>query len=311
MNTQSPRFYAGVSVVAALGTIVLKFGAYLLTGSVGLFSDAAESLVNLLAALIALWALTVAARPPDDDHMFGHSKAEYFASGMEGALILIAAGSISVTAWNRLFEPQPLEALGLGLVVAVIAAALNGGVALVLLRASKRLRSITLEADARHLLTDVWTTAGVVLSLLLVRWTGWLVLDSLVAFVVAANIVWIGARLLRETGYALLDRALPPEEHAVINAILERYEALGVGFHAMRSRRAGLRRFISLHVLVPGTWTVQQGHDLCEEIELSIVNALPESNVLTHLEPIEDPSAWADQELDRAARSSVGEHSSR
>jgi cation diffusion facilitator family transporter len=299
MRFESPQSYAVLSIVGAILTIILKFGAYLLTDSVGLFSDAAESLVNLIAAIVALWALTLAARPPDDEHTFGHSKAEYFASGLEGALVLLAAVSIAYTAWERLQQPQPLDSIGLGLTVAVIAAALNGGIAVILLRASRRFRSITLEAESRHLLTDVWTTAGVVLGLLLVQWTGWLFLDPLIGFVVAINIVWIGIRLLRETGYGLLDSALPSDEQKMINDILDQYQARGILFHAIRTRQAGPRRFVSLHVLVPGIWTVQQGHDLCVEIELKIGRALPETNVLTHLEPLEDPSAWADLGLDR------------
>lgn len=300
MVWQTPRPYAMLSIGAAIVTIVVKFSAYLLTGSIGLFSDAAESVVNLIAALVALWALTIAARPPDEEHTFGHSKAEYFASGLEGALILLAAVSIAFTAWGRLQTPQVLENVDIGLAISVVAAALNGGVALVLRRAGRRLRSITLEADAQHLLTDVWTSVGVVVGIVLVQLTGWLVLDPLIAIAVAVNIVWTGVRLLRETGYGLLDSALPGDEQQIIASILADYEPHGILFHALRTRRAGPRRFVSLHVLVPGTWTVQQGHDLCEEIELAIVEALPESNVLTHLEPLEDPSAWDDQELDRA-----------
>jgi cation diffusion facilitator family transporter len=301
MDWQTPRTYAVLSIVAATLTIALKFGAYLLTGSIGLFSDAAESLVNLIAALIALWALTLAARPPDEEHTFGHSKAEYFASGLEGALILLAAVSIASTAWQRLQTPQPLDNVGIGLIVTLAAAALNGFVALILRRAGRRLRSITLEADAQHLLTDVWTSAGVVVGIVLVQQTGWLILDPLIALAVAVNIVWTGVRLLRETGYGLLDSALPGVDQQIIANILARYEPQGILFHALRTRQAGPRRFVSLHVLVPGDWSVQQGHDLCEEIELAIGQALPETHVTTHLEPLEDPSAWEDQGLDRSA----------
>lgn len=301
MKTQSARTYAVLSICAAVFTIGLKFTAYLMTGSIGLFSDAAESLVNLIAAVVALWALSVAAQPPDQEHSFGHSKAEYFASGLEGALVLLAAASISITAWSRLQNPQPLDQIGIGLVISLVAAALNGGVGLVLLRAGRRLRSITLEADARHLFTDVWTTCGVVIGLILVQFTGWLILDPIIAIVVAANIVWIGIGLLRDTGSGLLDMSLPASEQAMINEILEPYRQRGILFHALRTRRSGTRRFVSLHVLVPGTWTVQQGHDLCETIELAIARALPETNIMTHLEPLEDPLAWQDQELDRSS----------
>lgn len=299
MNTRSARSYATLSIGAAILTIALKFGAYFLTGSVGLFSDAAESVVNLIAALVALWALTLAARPPDEEHAFGHSKAEYLSSGVEGALILVAAASISVAAWGRLFNPQPLEQVGLGLVISLVATAVNGGVALILLRAGRRLRSITLRADAHHLLTDVWTSGGVVLGVILVHLTGWLVLDPAIALIVAANIVWAGVRLLRETGYGLLDTALPAVDQQIIAAVLARYKEKGILFHALRTRVAGARRFVSLHVLVPGEWTVQRGHDLCEEIELAISRGLPGTNVITHMEPLEDPVSWDDQDLDR------------
>ena len=265
----------------------------------GLLSDAAEAVVNLIAALIGLWALMLAARPPDEEHAYGHTKAEYFASGLEGALILLAAASIAITAWDRLLDPRPLERVGLGLAVATAAAAVNGGVALILLRAGRRLRSITLRANAHHLLTDVWTSAGVVLGVLLVTWTGYFVLDPVIALVVAANIVWTGVRLLRDTGYGLLDSALPAADREAIAGVLERYKDRGVVFHALRTRASGPRRFVSLHVLVPGRWTVREGHDLCEEIELAISAALPESTVFTHLEPLEDPAAWQDQGLDR------------
>jgi cation diffusion facilitator family transporter len=291
--------YAAISIVAALLTIGLKFSAYLLTGSVGLFSDAAESVVNLLAAILAFWMLTIAARPPDDIHAFGHTKAEYFASGFEGMLIILAAGSIMVASWPRLFDPQPLQRLDIGLILSLLATAINGGVAWILGRAGRRLRSITLQADAQHLLTDVWTTAGVIIGIILVRITGWLILDPLIAMAVALNIVWAGVRLLRETSYGLLDSALPSADQKLIAAVLHPYEKVGLVFHALRTRMAGPRRFVSLHVLVPGNWTVQHGHEICDEIELAIVAALPECNVLTHLEPLEDPAAWRDQELDR------------
>lgn len=296
---RSPRFYAVLSIAAAVVTIGLKFGAYLLTGSVGLFSDAAESVVNLVAAVTAVWALTLAVRPPDEEHAFGHDKAEYFSSGLESALILIAAGWIAATAVPRLFDPQPLQNVGVGLAVTLVAAAINGGVALSLMRAGRRLRSITLEADARHLLTDVWTSVGVVVGIVLVGLTGWLVLDPLIALLVAANIVSTGVRLLRDTGQGLLDRALPAEDQAKISKILSRYEERNIRFHAVRTRSAGPRRFVSMHVLVPGGWTVKRGHDLAEEIENDIARDLPQSTFFTHVEPAEDPSSFADQDLDR------------
>jgi cation diffusion facilitator family transporter len=293
------RRYAVLSIVAAVLTIGLKLGAYLLTGSVGLFSDAAESVVNLVAAVAALWALLYAARPPDEDHAFGHDKAEYFSSGLESALILIAAGWIGVTAWDRLMDPQPLQNVGLGLSITLVAAALNGGVALVILRAGRRLRSITLRADAQHLLTDVWTSIGVVLGVLIVQLTGWLVLDPVIALLVTANILWTGVRLLRDTAQGLLDRALPPEDQEAIIKVLSRFENEGTRFHALRTRASGPRRFISMHVLVPGEWTVQRGHDLSEQIERDLAAVLPQSTFFIHIEPSEDPASFADQSLDR------------
>jgi cation diffusion facilitator family transporter len=296
----SARRYAVFSIAAAVLTIGLKLGAYLLTGSVGLFSDAAESVVNLVAAVAALWALLYAARPPDEEHAFGHDKAEYFSSGLESALILIAAVWIGVTAWDRLMDPQPLQNVGLGLSITLVAAALNGGVALVVLRAGRRLRSITLRADAQHLLTDVWTSIGVVLGIATVQLTGWLVLDPLIGLLVAANIVWTGVRLLRDTVQGLLDRALPPEDLEAITKILSRYEKEGIRFHALRTRASGPRRFISMHVLVPGRWTVQEGHDLSERIERDLAEALQgNSTFFIHVEPSEDPASFADQSLDR------------
>ncbi len=297
MRNKSARYYAFLSIGAAVLTIALKFGAYVLTGSVGFLSDALESGVNLVAAIVAVWALTYAVKPPDEEHAFGHSKAEYFSSGVEGALILVAAISIAIAAIPRLFHPQPLEQVGFGLVLSLVATAINGGLAVVLLKAGKRLRSITLRADAHHLLTDVWTSVGVMLGLLLVSLTGWLILDPLIALLVAANIIWTGLKLIRESGSALLDASIPLADREVINQILESYNLQKVQFHAMRTRIAGTRQFVSFHVLVPGEWTVQRGHDLCEEIELAISSVLPHTNVFIHLEPLEDLKSWTDQEL--------------
>jgi cation diffusion facilitator family transporter len=300
MNGGSARRYAWLSIAAAVITIGLKLGAYYLTGSVGLFSDAAESVVNLVAAVAALWALTLAVRPPDEEHAFGHNKAEYFSSGLESALIIIAAVWIGVTAWERLMDPQPLHNVGLGLSVTLVATAINGGVALVLLRAGRRLRSITLRADAQHLLTDVWTSLGVVLGVVMVYLTGWLVLDPIIGLIVAANIVWTGVRLLRDTAQGLLDRALPPEDKELISGVLSRYESRGIRFHALRTRAAGQRRFVSMHVLVPGRWTVKRGHDLSEKIEQELADALQgNTTCFIHIEPSEDPASFQDQDLDR------------
>ncbi|MBW4538248.1 MAG: cation diffusion facilitator family transporter [Myxacorys chilensis ATA2-1-KO14] len=305
MSAKSARSYIILSIVAAIITIALKAGAYFLTGSVGLLSDALESGINLIAAVVAFWALSFATKPPDAEHAFGHSKAEYFSSGLESALIMVAAISIAVAAWGRLFNPLPIEQVGLGLALSLVATAINGGVAFVLFRAGKRLRSITLRADAHHLLTDVWTSAGVVIGILIVKLTGWLVLDPIIALIVAANIIWAGFRLLRETGSGLLDRSLSANEQQTIMNLLMPYQEKGIQFHALLTRVAGSRRFISFHVLVPGEWTVQHGHDLCEEIELAISHALPGSHVITHLEPSEDPASWDDQTLDRTSGNST------
>ena len=297
----SARPFILLSIGAAVLTISLKIGAFLLTDSVGLFSDAAESLINLVAAVAALAAVTVAERPPDAEHRYGHTKAEYFSSGLEGGLILVASIAIAVTAVNRLVHPEPLENLGWGVAVSLIATAINGGVGLVLLRAGRRLESITLRADGLHLLTDVWTSAGVLVGVLLVALTGWLVLDPVVALLVALNIAWTAIRLVRESAHGLLDTALPLPEQQAIEQVLARYRAQGVAFHAFRSRTSGRRRFVSMHVLVPGTWTIQRGHDLVERLEADIRQQFPLITVFTHLEPQEDPLSWEDQELDRLA----------
>ena len=299
MNFQTARTYTYLSIAAAIMTIALKTEAYFLTGSVGLLSDAMESLINLVAALAAFWALSFAATPADEDHPFGHNKAEYFSSGLESILIVIAAIGIGVVAWGRLFSPQPLEQIGWGLILSLIATVINGFVAWVLLRAGRRLRSITLRADAHHLLTDVWTSAGVTAGILLVKLTGWLILDPIIALLVAASILVSGVRLLRETGAGLLDTALPQADRDRITSIFSVYERDGIRFHALRTRVAGSRRFVSFHLLVPGEWTIQRGHDLCERVEQEIVEALPGTNVIAHMEPLEDPKSWADLELDR------------
>ena len=299
MTGRSARSYAVLSIAAALCTIALKGFAAWLTGSVGLLSDALESCVNLIAALVAFWMLSLAAKPPDEDHPYGHSKAEYFSSGTESALIVIAAISIAVTAIPRITHPQPIEQFGLGLGLSLAATVLNGVVAWILLKAGRRLNSITLRADAHHLLTDVWTSVGVVLGILLVKATGWLVLDPIIALVVAVNIVWAGFRLLKESGSGLLDQAIPESERQQVKSILEPYEANGIQFHALRTRVAGARRFISLHVLVPADWTVEKGHNLCDQLEVEIAQAIPRSSVITHLEPLDDPLSEMDAMLDR------------
>lgn len=298
---EGPRLtrFAWLSIATACTTIALKVTAYALTGSVGLLSDAFESAVNLVAAVVALIALTIAALPPDEEHAYGHTKAEYFASGLEGGLILVAAVTIAISAVPRLLDPQPLENVGSGLAVAVIAALLNLITARILLRAGAQYDSLALEADAHHLMSDVWTTAGVVGGVIAVALTGWLILDPIVALVVAAQILYTGFRLLRESILGLMDTALPPAEQAVIQQILERHSGDGVTYHALRTRRSGAQRFISVHIQVPGSWSVQHGHSLLEEIEGDIRRALPRIAVFTHLEPAEDPASWQDLSLNR------------
>lgn len=299
MNPASLARYAWLSIAAAVTTIGLKTAAWWTTGSIGLLSDAIESLVNLAAALVALWALKLAERPPDEEHAYGYSKAEYFSSGFEGGLIFLAAVAIVWTAIPRLMAPQPLEHVGIGLAISVIAALVNLGVALVLRRAGERHTSITLEADAHHLMTDVWTSAGVVAGVAAVALTGWQRLDPIIAIAVALNILWTGFRLVRRSALGLLDRAVPVPSRDAIHAVFARYEARGIAFHALRTRQAAGRSFASVHVLVPGAWTVQQGHDLVEELEEDIRAAVPGTSVITHLEPLEDPKAQDDVGLDR------------
>jgi cation diffusion facilitator family transporter len=299
MSFQTARPYTYLSIAAAIMTIALKTGAYFLTGSVGLLSDALESVINLVAALAAFWALSFAQTPADEDHPFGHNKAEYFSSGLESVLIIITAVGIVMVAWPKLFDPQPIEQINLGLLLSLIATVINGGVAWTLLRAGRRLRSITLRTDAHHLLTDVWTSVGITVGIFAVKLTGWLILDPLIALLVAASILFSGIRMLRETGAGLLDTSLPSEDRDRITNIFGVYEAQGIHFHALRTRVSGSRRFATFHVLVPGDWTVQRGHDLCEEVEEAIVHALPGTNVVSHMEPLEDPKSWTDLELDR------------
>ncbi len=296
----TPRLvgWAWLSIAAALTTIALKSGAYLLTGSVGLLSDALESLVNLVAAVLALVALTIAARPADDSHHFGHGKVEYFSAGAEGLMILVAAVLIIVSAVQRLINPQPLEDLGIGLAITVLATVINGVVGWLVLRAGRRHRSSTLVADGKHLLTDVWTSVGVVIGVGLVAVTGWVPLDSLVAIGVALNILWTGWGLVRHAMDGLMDHSLPSSDVAKVTTALRTVRhshASGeVDFHAIQTRESGRERFVSMHVLVPGTWTVSQGHDLLEQVEEVIVRELPGAQVHTHLEPREDPRSYGD-----------------
>jgi len=261
---------------------------------VGLLSDAVEAVVNIVAALVALAVLAYAAHGPDREHNFGHEKAQYFSSGIEGALIFVAAGAIVWTAIPRLLHPQAIEQVGLGLALSVAASFANAGCAWLMLKAAHEHRSITLEADARHLLTDVWTTVGVIVGVLLVQWTGWLRLDPLVAIAVALQILWTGWTLMSRSFQGLMDRAIPDADREVIVSILERLRHDGGDYHALRTRVAGAHSFVDVHVLVPGNMSVQEGHDLAESLENEIRARLPHVEVLTHLEPIEDPKSWDD-----------------
>ncbi|MDD8017655.1 MAG: cation diffusion facilitator family transporter [Bacteroidota bacterium] len=291
--------FAWLSVAAAIATIGLKSLAYVLTGSVGLLSDAVESLVNLVGALMALGMLTVAARPADDEHVYGHGKAEYFSSGVEGVLILIAAISIGITAAQRFISPRPLEQIGLGLLVSVGASLVNLITALIIRRAGKRYQSITLEANAQHLMTDVWTSAGVLVGVGAVAFTGWERLDPVVAIFVALNIVWSGILIVRKSVQGLMDIALPKEELEKVQKVLDAYKTDEISFHALRTRQAGARRFVSVHVIVPGQWTVHEGHQLLERIENDMRKILNNGTIFTHLESADDPASWADIALDR------------
>jgi cation diffusion facilitator family transporter len=299
MRSKSLKRYAWLSVGAALCTIVLKAYAWRLTDSVGLLSDAIESFVNLAGALMALGMLSVAARPADDSHAYGHTKAEYFSSAFEGILILAAAVWIAVEAVERLTDPRPIGSASLGLAVAALATAVNLATARILMRVGREAKSIALEADAHHLFTDVWTSIGVIAGVGLVWVTGWLWLDPTIALLVAANIVWTGWHLARRSAAGLMDASLPRAELKQIEAILAAYRQQGLEFHALRTRQAGSRAFITMHVLVPGAWTVQQGHEWSERIEADLRRALPGVHVTTHIEPKEDPVSQVDKDLDR------------
>jgi cation diffusion facilitator family transporter len=291
--------YAWLSIWAAVVTIILKGVGYWVTGSIGLLSDAMESLVNLAGGIMALAMLKIAARPADEEHAYGHGKAEYFSSGAEGALIFIAALVIGVAAVDRLITPRPLEQINLGLALTMTATVVNLGVATLLLRVSRQHNSITLEANAHHLLTDVCTSFGVLAGLVAVRLTGWQHLDPLIALLVAANILRAGLGIIRRSVSGLMDCAIAPADQERVQGVLDRYQREGVQFHALRTRQAGARRFVSMHVLVPGDWTVQRGHALLDRIESDICHALSETTVFTHLESVDDPASWEDMSLER------------
>lgn len=288
------------SIAAAVITIGLKFMAYSQTGSMGFFSDALESFVNLFAAIVALILLHISEKPADRGHEYGHGKAEYFSSAIEGALILIAAFSIIYTSVPRILNPQPLENLGIGTLYSIGASLINLFAGLTLIRNGKKHKSMILEADGKHLLTDVWTSAGVIVGILLVKFTGFYVLDPIIAIIVALNIVYTGYKLISRSASGLMDAAIPQEEIKRITDYLGSLKEQKMEYHSLLTRQAGQRKFISFHLLVPGKWTVKEGHDRADEIELHIESMFDElTTVISHLEPIDDPISFTDIGIDR------------
>ena len=295
--SKPPRLttFAWLSIGAAVVTIALKTGAYFLTGSVSLLSDAMESVVNLVAAIVALIALTLAAKPASSKYTFGRTKAEYFSAAIEGAMIFGAASLIIFAAIQRLLNPQPVDSLGIGLLISALAAVINGAVGYYLVRIGKKYRSITLEADGKHLLTDLVTSAGVIVGLLLVMLTDWHFLDPIIAILVALNIIRMGVQLLSTSVAGLLDVTLPTEENQQIIKILQGHVKKDkISFHGLQTGQAGRHRFINVDLQVPGKWSVTQGHDLAMVIEAEINAALSDSTIVIHVEPIEDASSYED-----------------
>lgn len=291
---QSLTRFAWLSIAAAIVTMGLKLTAWKLTGSVSLLSDALESLVNLGGAVMALLMLRIAAQPPDDDHAYGHSKAEYFSSGFEGMLILIAGSLIIAQAVPSLFNPQPLAQAWVGLAVSAIAAVVNLVVAQILAKAGRQYRSITLEADSHHLMSDVWTSVGILMGVALVAVSDWRILDPIIAIIVALHILWTGLRLLRESADGLMDAAWNDADLKVLDSVLKEFSDENVQFHAVRTRRAAAHRFVSFHLLVPGAWAVQRAHELAELVEGRLAALMPGVTAISHIEPIEDPASYAD-----------------
>ena len=299
MKKNSLTKFAWFSIFTAVATIFLKSLAYFLTGSVGLLSDAIESLVNLAAAIIALFMLKIAEQPPDAEHRYGHSKTEYFASIMEGLFIFIAAIAISISAIDRIIHPKIIEQAFLGLGISLIASIINYVVAKKLLKVGKKHRSITLEADGHHLMTDVITSIGVIVAVFLVALTGWQILDPVVAILVSINIVFTGLKLIKRSILGLLDTSISHEELDIIKSVFKKYESKGLKFHGLRTRQSAQRRFVDFHVLTPGSWSVRKGHDILEDIEKEIRDAIQKVTVSTHLEPVEDPRSLEDISIER------------
>lgn len=299
MTNKDLTRFAWLSVATAIATISLKTLAYLMTGSVGLLSDALESVINLVAAAFALWMLKIAARPADEDHPFGHYKAEYFAGALEGTLIGMAALSIIWVAVNRLIAPQPIEQIGIGLVITTAASLLNLVVGQLLIRTGRKHRSFTLEADGKHLMTDVWTSAGVIIALIVVNITGWYVLDPIIALFVAVNILWTGYNVVKRSTLGLMDTVISDEDmKAVVNVLDSYVEKEKIDYHALRTRESGSRVFISVHILMPDEWSIREGHKLIDKIEDDIRTAVAGAIVFTHMEPISDPASMADIDLE-------------
>jgi len=300
MQTESLKKFIYLSIAAAIATIALKSFAWYLTDSVGLLSDALESCVNLVAAIIALVMITIAEKPADEEHAFGHGKAEYFSSAIEGGMIVLAAFSIIWAAIPRVIHPQPLENVGIGSLIAIGASAINLVVALILLKNGQKNNSITLEADGKHLMTDVYTSAGVLAGIGLVKLSGWLVLDGIVAIGVALNILWAGYKMIRRSAMGLLDAGIPEADYLKLVKTLESLKLQNIEYHSLLTRQSGQRKFIELHVLVPGQWTIQEGHNSAEKIEKDIRDLFDGPvTVFTHLEPKEDPVSMDDIGIDR------------
>ncbi len=287
--------YLKLSIAVALATIALKFGAWWLTNSVGLLSDALESLVNLAGAVFALMMVTVAAQPPDDDHPYGHHKAEYFSSGFEGVLILVAALAIIWAAAQRFVDPQPLQSLGLGLSLSVVSSAMNGALAYAMLRKAREHRSMALEADARHLFTDVWTSVGVVAALIGVQFTGWLWLDPVIAILVAGNIVREGVLLIWASADGLMDRALEPDVREQIERTLDEFRHQAIRFDHVATRRAGQRRFVDLHMHMPSAWTLGRAAAVRTSVEQALMSAVPGLRASIQLLPMDVEAHFDDQ----------------
>jgi cation diffusion facilitator family transporter len=287
-GTPDRHHFAALSIAAAVATIGLKTAAWWVTDSVGLLSDALESFVNLAGATFALWMILVTQRPPDQDHQFGHAKAEYFSSGFEGLLILAAAAAIIWAAVGRVVSPRPVEAIGLGLALSAASTIINLWVAVALGRAATRFNSIALQADSRHLMTDVYTSVGVAAAVAAVWATGWLVLDPLIAIVVGTHILVVGVRLIRASVDGLMDRSLDDATQSRLRETLEGFAPQGVGWRQLRTRRAGTEAWIDVHVLVPGDWSVARGHAVADDVEAAMRELVPGASVMTHLEPHDD-----------------------